>query len=103
MSTKTERSLSGRLSRVTFRSRAGSSLPLVPEVLTTHLVCCSRDRDVGEGSDLTPRTASLNVISAMLLSIAAALLAFFAIAERAPKQSDRSSKRLAGPAWMTRA
>ena len=45
----------------------------------------------------TPRTASISAISAMILFISVALLAFFAIAERAPKLSDRSSKEAVGP------
>ena len=45
----------------------------------------------------TPRTASISVISAMILFISVALLPFFAIAERAPKLSDRNSKEADGP------
>ena len=45
----------------------------------------------------TPRTASISAISAMILFISVALLPFFAIAERAPKLSDRSSKEAVGP------
>ena len=45
----------------------------------------------------TPRTASISAISVMILFISVALLAFFAIAERAPKLSDRNSKEAVGP------
>ena len=44
-----------------------------------------------------PRTSSLRSIAPMILFISVALLAFFAIAERAPKLSDRSSKEAVGP------
>ncbi len=45
----------------------------------------------------TPRTASIRAISAMILFTSVALLAFFAIADKAPKLSDRNSKEAVGP------
>ena len=45
----------------------------------------------------TPKAASMRAISAMILFISVDRLAFFAIAERAPRLSERSSKVVAGP------
>ena len=44
-----------------------------------------------------PTTASMRAISAMILFISTERLAFFAIAERAPRLSERSSKDVDGP------